>query len=112
MKRGDIYFVGLDPTIGGETQKTRPSIIISNNANNAGAPTITIIPITSNVKNVYPFEVLLNEKSFGLSKPSKALCNQVRTISKLRVNGNKIGSLDANTMIKVELALKLHLGLK
>jgi mRNA interferase MazF len=50
MKRGDIYFAKLDPTIGEETQKNRPVLIVSNNANNNAASTITIIPITSNIK--------------------------------------------------------------
>ena len=83
MKRGDIYFANVDPARGADTKKTRPVLIISNDANNKMAATVTVIPITSNTKRVYPFEVLLKPNTSGLSKTSKAQCHQIRTISKL-----------------------------
>src|SRR5207244_1918353 len=85
MKRGEIYFADLDPTIGTETQKKRPVLIVSNNANNNAASTVTIVPITSNIKKIYPFEVFLEGNGTGLKKDSKAQCHQIRTISKLRI---------------------------
>lgn len=112
MKRGEIYFADLGPTIGDETKKIRPVLIISNNANNNAANTITIIPLTSNVHKVYPFEVLLNNNESGLSKTSKAQCHQIRTISKNRICNTKIQGIVSNLILsKINFALKLHLDL-
>jgi mRNA interferase MazF len=111
MKRGDIYFANLDPTIGSEIKKKRPVLIVSNNANNKSSATITIVPLTSNVTKVYPFEVLLESSCSGLSKHSKAQCHQIKTISTLRIQSKKMGNIDANIMHQVDNALKLHLDL-
>jgi len=70
--RGEIYLVCLDPTIGSEINKTRPALIISNDINNQAAQTVTVIPITSSTKKVYPFETLLSSQESGLPKSSKA----------------------------------------
>lgn len=111
MKRGDIYFANLDPTVGAEIQKKRPVVIVSNNANNKAASTITIVPLTSNTKKVYPFEVLLDAKNTGLKKDSKAQCHQVRTISKIRIQTAKVGSVNTQLMIKIDNSLRIHLDL-
>lgn len=112
MKRGEIYFANLDPTVGDEIKKTRPVLIISNNASNNVANTITIIPITSNVNKIYPFEVLLNINESGLQKISKAQCHQIRTISKNRISNKKVqGVVNKLILSKINLALKIHLDL-
>jgi len=112
MKRGEIYFANLNPTVGGETnKKIRPVLVVSNNVNNNVADTVTFAPITSNTKKVFPFEVLLKTKHTRLKKTSKAQCHQIRTISKLRVSGNMAGVVNKETMKKVEYAIKLHLDL-
>ena len=112
MKRGEIYFADLDPTIGAETQKKRPVLIVSNNANNNVATTVTIVPITSALKKVYPFEVLLEGRKTGLAKDSKAQCHQIRTISKLRITSPAPVGVVSNEIIKrIEGALKLHLDI-
>jgi len=111
MKRGDIYFMNLDPTIGREIQKIRPVIIVSNNANNRASETITVIPLTSNTKKVYPFEVLLKSNESNLPKDSKAQCQQIRTLSVQRITGKKIGNVSTQTMEAVSAAIKLHLSL-
>lgn len=112
MKRGDIYFASLDPIIGSEIKKTRPVLIVSNDANNRAATTITVIPITSNTKKVYPFEVLLEHENTNLTKTSKAQCHQVRTISKLRITGKQTGHANIKVMTMIDAALKLHLDLE
>ena len=84
-ERGEIYLVCLDPTIGSEINKTRPALIISNDINNQAAQTITVIPVTSSTKKIYPFETLLLSKDSGLPKNSKIKCNQIRTIDKKRL---------------------------
>lgn len=111
MKHGEIYFAHLDPTVGSEIRKKRPVLIVSNNANNKTASTITIIPVTSNITKIYPFEVLLETKDSGLSKPSKAQCHQVRTISKIRIQGKRAGLVNKDILIKIKTALKLHLDI-
>lgn len=112
MKRGEIYFANLDPTVGSEIRKKRPVVIISNNANNKASDTITVIPLTSNTQKVYPFEVLLKKTSTHLTKESKAQCQQVRTISKKRIAGKKqVGMVNAESIKRLEYALKIHLDL-
>ena len=111
MKRGDIYFADLAPALGSETKKKRPVLIVSNDANNRVAATVTIVPITSNVIKVYPFEVFLDVSETGLRKQSKAQCHQVRTVSTLRIEGKLLGCADTKTMAKIDVALRLHLNL-
>jgi mRNA interferase MazF len=109
MKRGEICYANLSPTVGSEIDKRRPVLVVSNDANNRAANTVTILPITSNVTRVYPFEVLLNPEDSGLSKPSKVQAQQVRTISKQRITSDAVGSLSEEIMQLVNAALKLHL---
>jgi mRNA interferase MazF len=111
MKRGDIYYANLSPVVGSEMDKRRPALIVSNDTNNRVASTVTILPITSNVSRVYPFEVLLNPDDSGLPKLSKVQAQQVRTISKQRIEGQPVGTLSEELMQVVDAALKLHLGL-
>lgn len=111
MKRGEIYFANLDPTVGSEIKKKRPVLIVSNNANNRAASTVTIIPLTSNIERVYPFEVLIETSDSGLSKPSKAQCHQIRTISKIRIQGKTVGCINEKMLLKITAALKLHLDI-
>ncbi|TVP60711.1 MAG: type II toxin-antitoxin system PemK/MazF family toxin [Nodularia sp. (in: Bacteria)] len=112
MKRGEIYFANLSPAVGSEMDKRRPILIVSNDANNNASSTVTILPITSNMSRVYPFEVLLNPEDSGLSKPSKVQAQQVRTISKQRILGDVVGCLSQDLITLVDAALKLHLGLE
>lgn len=114
MKRGEIWFADLSPTRGSSQEskiaKHRPVLIVSNNANNRASGTITILPITSNVTQVYPFEVLLTAVEYGLPKDSKIQAQQTRTISKERITGKVIGSLDKEKSRTVDAAIRLHLG--
>lgn len=111
MKRGEIYYADLSPAVGSEMDKHRPILVVSNNANNRAALTVTVLPITSNISRVYPFEVLLNPQESGLPKPSKVQAQQIRTISKQRIQGKVLGSLTSETMQSVDAAIRLHLGL-
>jgi len=111
MRRGEIYYADSSPTIGAEINKRRPVLIVSNDANNRAASTITALPITSNISRVYPFEVLLTSAESGLPKASKAQAQQIRTISKERLRGNALGRLNRALMRKAEDAMRLHLDL-
>ncbi len=109
-KRGEIYLVSLDPTIGSEINKTRPALVISNNVNNQLSKTVTVIPITSQVKKVYPFEVFISSQDSGLPKDSKAKCDQIRTIDKMRLV-KLLGRLKSEKMKEIAKALAIHLDL-
>jgi len=111
MKRGEIYYATLDPSIGSEIAKLSPVLIVSNDINNRVATTITILLITSNVTKVYPFEVALSPADSGLPKASKIQAQQIRTIAKQRIRRDVIGSLSLSLMELVDIAIKLHLNL-
>ena len=106
-RRGDIYWIELDPTIGTETQKTRPCIILSNNSQNKKGVRVIAAPITSKVKTVYPFEAIVNVQG----RECKALLDQIRALDKNRIT-SKIDSIDSATMLRVEEALKVAVALK
>ncbi|MBO0835411.1 MAG: type II toxin-antitoxin system PemK/MazF family toxin, partial [Actinobacteria bacterium] len=83
MRRGDIVAVSLDPARGSEANKTRPAVVVSNDAANAtatrlGRGVITVVPITSNVARMHPFQVLLRADQTGLRQNSKAQAEQIR----------------------------------
>ena len=111
MKRGDIYFADLNPTVGSEINKRRPVLIVSNDANNRAANTVTVLPITSNIVKVFPFEVALAREDSGLPKDSKAQAQQIRTIAKERIAGQPAGRVNPSKMRAVDAAIRLHLAL-
>ena len=111
MKRGEIYYADLSPTVGSEINKRKPVLIVSNNANNRAANTVTVLPLTSNISKVYPFEVALTSRESGLPKDSKVQAQQIRTIAKERISGNAVGKLDGELLLAVEGAIRLHLAL-
>ncbi|OLF19519.1 type II toxin-antitoxin system PemK/MazF family toxin [Actinophytocola xanthii] len=115
MRRGELYWVELEPARGAEANKTRPAVVVSNDAANravrrAGRGVVTVVPVTSNVGRVYPFQVLLRAAECGLAADSKAQAEQVRTISTNRVRG-RIGLVPAEVMGRLDAALRLHLAL-
>jgi mRNA interferase MazF len=115
MRRGDIHVVDLDPARGSETNKRRPAVIVSNDAANAtatrlGRGVITVVPVTSNVDHVYPFQVLLPAVVTGLDRDSKAQAEQVRSIAAERL-GDRLGVVPHALMLDIDEALRLHLGL-
>lgn len=111
MKRGEIFLATLDPTRGSGIRKTRPVIIVSNDAANRAAALVTVVPLTSNISIVHPFEVKLGARETGLSKDSKAMAQQVRTIDRTRLGALRKGMVPAPRMRQVDDALRLHLDL-
>lgn len=105
-KRGDIYWVHLDPTIGSEITKTRPCVIISNDGGNQVSSRVIVAPVTSSVKRIFMFEVPIEINS----KHGKILLDQIRTVDKIRL-GNRIGSCDDDTLDAIEDALKIVLAI-
>ena len=115
MRRGEIRLVDFDPGRGLEARKRRPAVIVSDDGANAvaarlGRGIITVLPVTSNVRRVYPFQVRLPAAATGLRKDSKAQAEQVRSVSVERL-GERIGLVPAAIMLHVDEALRLHLAL-
>jgi mRNA interferase MazF len=105
-RRGDVYWVALDPTLGSEIRKTRPAIIVSNDSCNTYGTRLVVMPITSNAETLYPGEALVRLKG----KPVRALGDQVRSIDKARLR-QRIGRLNRDELRQVETALQITLGL-
>ena len=106
MKRGEIWWVNFDPSIGGEIKKTRPAVIISNDIANKVMNRVQVVPVTSNVGKCYPCEAFIKVKS----EPGKAMADQIYTVSKVRFK-KRIGKVTAQEMLAVEQAVKLQLQL-
>ncbi|HEV7808482.1 MAG TPA: type II toxin-antitoxin system PemK/MazF family toxin [Solirubrobacteraceae bacterium] len=112
MLRGEVRLTDLDPARASEADKCRPAILVSNDHANAtaarlGRGVVTVVPITSNVARVFPFQVLLSAMTTGLRVDSKARCEQVRAVSVRRL-GPVLGRLPTSVMIQVDEALRLH----
>ena len=115
MRRGDIVTVSLDLVLGSEASKTGPAVVVSNDAANAAATrlgrgVITVVPVTSNVARVYPFQVLLSARQTGLARDSKAQAEQVRSVAVERI-GKRVGRLPAAVIGELDQALRVHLAL-
>jgi mRNA interferase MazF len=111
IRRGDIWFARLDPTVGGEIRKRRPVVIVSNDAGNRASGLVTVVPLTSNIERIYPFEVLLKTAATGLGRDSKACAQQIRTLSKIRLDEKRTGTVSPDEMRALDSALRLHLAL-
>jgi mRNA interferase MazF len=106
IERGDVYWINFDPSIGGEIQKTRPAIVVSNNAANQALNRIQVVPITSKTDRVYPGEAIVELNG----QERKAIAAQLTTVSKLRL-GTKMGVIDSEDMARVETAIAVQLAL-
>lgn len=115
MLRGEIRLVDLDPVRGSEANKRRPAVIVSNDRANSiaarlGRGVVTVVPVTSNVDRVFPFQALLPADVTGLRQESKAQAEQVRSIAVERI-GAVVGRAPADVMARLDDALRLHLQL-
>jgi len=106
MKRGDVWWVEFDPAVGSEIKKTRPAVIVSNDAANRNLSRVVVVPLTSNTERQYPGEALIKVGQ----QSSKAMADQIMAADKLRLK-NRIGSLSKADVRAIEDAIKVHLGL-
>lgn len=110
-RRGEIWLVSLEPTIGREIGKTRPALVISNDRNNLFADIVTVIPITSKkTERIYPFETFLSSQETHLVQDSKAKANQIRTLDKKRLI-KPLTKLSLDRVSEIEQAILIHLGI-
>ena len=115
MVRGEIRLVEFGQGLSGEPAHRRPAVVVSNDGANStaarlGRGVITVVPVTSNVTRVYPFQVLLPAEASGLDRDSKAQAEQVRSVSVERVR-ERLGSVPAPLMLELDEALRVHLAL-
>ena len=106
MKRGEIWWVDFDPTVGSEIYKTRPAVIISNDTANKFIARVVVVPFTSNVSRLYPGETIVTVNGI----PNKLMADQIMTADKKRLK-KYIGVLTSDDMAKVEDTIRLHLSL-
>lgn len=106
MKRGEVWWVDFNPSIGGEVQKVRPAVIVSNDASNKAMNRLQVVPISSNTAKCYPCEAYIEIDG----KMSKAMADQLATVSKTRLK-KKIGLISTQNMLDVERAIKVQLDL-
>ena len=115
MRRGDVYLVDFDPARGSEANKTRPAILLTNDGANRraerlGRGVLCAVPVTSNVKRVYPFQVFIPAAESGMEYDSKAQVELLRAVDLERVY-NRIGQINAELLSQVDDAVRVHLGL-
>jgi mRNA interferase MazF len=115
VKRGEIRIVDLEPVRGSEANKRRPVVVVSNDvanrrAESLGRGVVTVVPLTSNVTRVLPFQVLVEAAGSGLARASKAQAEQVRAVAVERI-GPRVGRLPPELVDALDRALRLHLQL-
>ena len=106
MKRGEVWWVSFEPSLGGEIRKRRPAVIISNDAANRYLNRVQVVPMTSRTDRVYPSEAIVRVNR----RRSKAMADQLTTVSKQRLT-NRMGRLSSQDLNKVENAVMVQLGL-
>jgi len=115
MRRGEVRLVDLEPVRGTEADKRRPAVLVSNDRANAtaarlGRGVLTVVPVTSNVTRVFPFQTLLPADRTGLSADSKAQAEQIRSVALERI-GPVLGRVPLDLMRELDDALRIHLQL-
>ena len=106
MKRGDIWWVDFEPATGSEVKKTRPAIIVSNDASNGAMNRVQVVPVTSNTSKLYVFESRIEVKG----TQGKAMADQIMTADKQRLK-KRIGKASPAEMLGIERAIKVQLGI-
>ena len=106
-RRGEVWWVAFDPSVGGEIQKTRPAIIVSNNGANMALNRLIVVPLTSQTAKVYAGQAMVTVNG----EPRKAMADQLTTASKERLR-TKLGEVSTSDIAAVERAILLHLGIR
>lgn len=106
-RRGEIWWVSFDPSLGGEIRKARPAVILSCNAANSALNRVVVVPLTSQTEKLYPSEALVKVGD----RQAKAAADQITTASIQRLR-ERLGALSAEDLRAVEDAILVHLGIR
>jgi mRNA interferase MazF len=106
-RRGEVWWVSFDPSIGGEVRKTRPAVIVSNNSANTALNRVLVVPLTSQTSKLYPGEAMIELNG----ERRKAMADQLTTASKLRLR-SRVGELSSAHLTAVENAMLLQMGMR
>ncbi len=111
VHRGEVVVVRMDPAEGSEIRKTRPAVVVSNNAACRFDAVVQVVPLTALPKrDLRPYEACVDSPVSGVRKPSRAMANQIRTISRSRIAG-RLGTASERELESLERALTIQLGL-
>lgn len=112
LVRGAVVVVRFDPTVGSEIRKTRPAVVVSNDAACRFDAVVQVVPVTGLPdRELRPYEARIGSPGTGLEKPSRVVANQIRTVSKTRI-GSVIGQLGESEEMELDAALKVQLDLR
>ena len=106
-RRGDVYWVALDPTIGAEIKKPRPAVVVSNNSCNTFGSRVVVLPLTNNVDSLYPGEAMVVVDG----KPARALGDQIRSLDKSRLR-SRIDTVSQDELAAIDEAIRITLALR
>jgi mRNA interferase MazF len=106
MKRGEIWWVEFEPSVGSEIRKTRPAVIVSNDSANRHLARVVVVPVTSVTGRKYPSEAMITVGG----RSGKAMADQIMAADKSRLK-NKLGTISKSDMQAIEDAIKIHLAM-
>lgn len=108
IRRGDIYWVRFGKTVGSEIRDPHPAVIISNNLQNEKGSRVVVLPMSSKIEKIYPFDLYVGKviDDTDNHKESKIMCEQIKSVSKQRLSENKFGVLSPELLAKTEIKVK------